>query len=115
MEKRNHRQFYRRPLERIPSGDAADLLSIPPSVAQSANSSLLSLNDAPPSPARRQLNGSVEQSYRPDESRLSLYFGINRMDMAQKGLLERQSLEDFCLTGEGEDSEQPSMLLLICD
>ena len=106
-EKRNRRHFFRRPLERIPSGDAADLLSIPPSVAMSANSSLVSLNDAPPSPSSRRSNKSVEFSGRADESRLSRYFGSNRMSMAKKGLLERQSLEDFCLTGEGEDSDRP--------
>ena len=109
-EKRNRRQFYRHPLERIPSGDAAELLSVPQSATVSANSSLTSLNDAPPSPASRRSNHSLDQFIRPDESRVSLHFGSNRMSMARNGLLERQSLEDFCLTGEGEDSEQPSKL-----
>lgn len=106
-EKRN-RRFFRRPLERIPSGDAAELLLIPPSVAMSANSSLVSLNDAPSPTSRRSIK-SVEISGRPDESRFSIYFGSNRMSMARKGLLERQSLENFCLTGEGEDLDQPGM------
>ena len=47
----------------------------------------------------------------PDKARLmekssvgSHKFGEKRMSLAQKGLLERQSLEDSCLSGEGEDS-----------
>lgn len=36
-------------------------------------------------------------------SSMSHHFGEERMTMAQKGLLQRQSLEDSCLSGEGED------------
>ncbi len=36
-------------------------------------------------------------------STMSHQFGEERMTMAQKGLLQRQSLEDSCLSGEGED------------
>ena len=36
-------------------------------------------------------------------SSMSHQFGEERMTLAQKGLLSRQSLEDSCLSGEGED------------
>ena len=114
MEKRRRRGFIRRPLARIPSGDCYDFDYPAPSTDNmaSVNASLISLNDAPPSPSSHPSRKSVDQAPSANQSRLSIYdvhFGSSRMSLARKGLLERQSLEDFCLTGEGEDSEPPSM------
>ncbi|EJD08498.1 uncharacterized protein FOMMEDRAFT_151360 [Fomitiporia mediterranea MF3/22] len=53
----------------------------------------------------QKLEATAEQIV--DTSRLSAYdaqFGDNRMSLARKGLLERQSLEDCCLSAEGEDT-----------
>ena len=41
-----------------------------------------------------------------DQTRPSVYFGDSRMSMARKGLLERLSLEDLCLSGDGEENSQ---------
>lgn len=60
-------------------------------------------------PMEQDEKSYIEDS--PDRARLiekaslvSHKFGEGRMVLAQKGLLERQSLEDSCLSGEGEDS-----------
>lgn len=46
-----------------------------------------------------------------DASRMSAHFGDDRMSLAQHGLLERKSLEDCCLSAEGEDNANTSTLL----
>ena len=46
-------------------------------------------------------------------STMSYQFGDERMVMAQKGLLQRQSLEDSCLSGEGEDLSQSGRLMIL--
>jgi hypothetical protein len=45
------------------------------------------------------------------ESTSSLMFGDERMERATKGLLERQSLEETCFVGSGEDSSVSSEFL----
>ena len=60
--------------------------------------------DASPNLARiiEKPSMSSMQSYR---------FGDVRMERAQKGVLRRESLEESCLSGEGEDTSTSGMLL----
>ena len=131
MEKRQQKLYMGKVLTRIPSNDDYDysvngspdkarLISKPSytslysrdmtqnSVVDKAPSEIDTVEKRPceslsGSEAPEQVpDAATEQN--PDASRVSAYFGGERMDLAQKGLLERRSLENCCLSAEGEDS-----------
>lgn len=112
-EKRHHSNYAGRVLARIPSGDVfnnfgqeymedAPVTEEREDVQEPENAEL-----APE--AEQDINKSRESIASSHRSSVSEHqFGEGRMDMARRGLLERQSLEDCCLSAEGEDTTTSS-------
>ncbi|KAL5532249.1 hypothetical protein ACEPAF_5818 [Sanghuangporus sanghuang] len=139
MEKRHHRDYVGKVLTRIPSKDDYDynvdgspdkarLISRPsftsaygsylqPDVDAKDSSSIdrqSFVSTVSSEAAGCQIDQPTDQN--PELSRLSAYdphFGDDRMSLAQHGLLQRKSLEDCCLSGEGEDNTNTRQSLVV--
>ncbi|KAI5117598.1 hypothetical protein M0805_006712 [Coniferiporia weirii] len=105
-EKRRHRGYSGRVLARIPSGDDYDYLAqeSPNKACSTKEQHRGSMYDVRLDGSRMSPFRKYKSPYRTArDSGCDYQFGGNRMSLARKGLLERQSLEDCCLSADGED------------
>ena len=112
-EKRHHSNYAGRVLARIPSGDVFNnfgqeyMEDVPVAEECEDAQELENIELAPE--AEQDISKSRESIASSHRSFVSEHqFGEGRMDMARRGLLERQSLEDCCLSAEGEDTTTSS-------
>lgn len=115
-EKRHHSNYAGRVLARIPSGDVfnnfgQEYMEDAPMAEECQDLPELDRVEAEPEELEvdQDINKSQESVVSSNRSSVSgHHFGEGRMDMARRGLLERQSLEDCCLSAEGEDTTTSS-------
>lgn len=115
-EKRHHSNYAGRVLARIPSGDVfnnfgQEYMEDAPMAEECEDLPDLDRVEAEldEPEAEQNINKSQESVVSSNRSSVSgHYFGEGRMDMARRGLLERQSLENCCLSAEGEDTTTSS-------
>ncbi|KAH8109421.1 hypothetical protein DFH11DRAFT_933783 [Phellopilus nigrolimitatus] len=108
-EKRRHRRYVGRVLTRIPSGDDYDysVKSSPDRTRVISRSSFVSAHEVEPGRSNLSPDGVGSTEKPSSVSAREFQFGGDRMNLAYKGLLERQSLENCCLSGKGEDTSAP--------